>query len=143
MRKVGILISEAMNNNPVTISPEVYLPVCARKMLSNNIGGIIVKEKGELVGIVTEKDIVEEAVGKELDVKKKKVRDIMTTGMIKIEDDKDIAEAVELMIREDVRRLPIINGNKLVGILTAKDVLKIQPKLYDKLHDCLVKKTKK
>jgi len=138
MKKIGVKVSDIMTKKPVIVSPDTNLPSCARKMLSKNVGGIIVKENYLLLGIVTEKDIVEEAVGKELNIKKTRVKDIMTTGMITIHPNADLAEAVNLMIREDVRRLPVTENKKLVGLLTVKDILKAQPKLYQRFYDCLV-----
>ncbi len=144
MFKTGIKVSETMTKNPIVISKDATLPECARRMLSNNVGAIIIKNKNKLEGIVTEKDIVENAVAKEINIKKTKVKDIMTSGMITISPDEDLSKAVELMIREDVRRLPVIKNKKLVGLLTIKDILHEQPKLFDKLYDCLVsKKVKK
>ena len=138
--KIGIKVSEAMTKDPVTISKEASLPSCARKMLSHNIGAMIIKEKEHLVGIITEKDIVEAAVAKELNVKKTKVKDIMTTFMITISPDADLSEAVGIMIRENVRRLPVVKENKLAGLLTVTDVLNEQPKLFEKLYDCFIGK---
>ncbi len=144
MKKIGVRISQLMNANPVTVDLDMTLPECARKMLARNVGSVIVKDKGHLVGIVTEKDIVEEAVGKELNIKKTKVKDIMTTGMVQISPDSDLAEAVALMIREDVRRLPVVKDGKLLGLVTVKDILNIQPKLYQTVYECLIlKKTKR
>jgi len=128
--KTKIKVSQAMTKKPVFIGPNELITTCARKMLSKNVGGIIVKEGDKLVGIVTEKDIVENAVGKELDIKKIKVRDIMTRGMITISPDDDLGKAIDVMIREDVRRLPVIKDNKLVGLLTEKDIIKIEPSLF-------------
>ena len=140
MVKIGIKVSEAMTKNPVTISKETSLPLCARKMLSQNIGAVLIKEKNELIGIITEKDIVENAVAKELNIKKSKVKDIMMTTMITIAPDADLSEAVTIMIRENVRRLPVIKNKKLVGLLTLRDILYAQPKLFEKLYECFIKK---
>ena len=63
-----IKVSQAMNKKPVYISPEETLPKCARKMLTNNIGCMLITENDHLKEIVTEKDIVENAVGKELNI---------------------------------------------------------------------------
>ncbi|MEK6951438.1 MAG: CBS domain-containing protein [Nanoarchaeota archaeon] len=126
--KTGIKVSQAMTRNPVFIGPNESLPSCARKMLINNVGGILVVENFKLLGIVTEKDIVEDAVAKELNIKKLKVKDIMTTGMITISPDVDLEKAISLINREDVRRLPVIKNNALVGILTIKDIIRAEPK---------------
>lgn len=130
-----------MNKKPVVISKDSFLPNCARKMLSNNIGAIIIKNKGQLEGIITEKDIVESAVAKEINIKKTRVRDIMTTGMITISPEADLSKAVDLMIRENVRRLPVTRNKRLLGLLTVKDILNNQPKLFKKLYDCLISRS--
>lgn len=136
--KTGIKVHEAMNKNPIVISKNASLPTCARKMLSNDVGAIIIKNKDQIEGIITEKDIVESAVAKEINIKKTKVSDIMTTGMITISPDDDLSKAVEVMIRENVRRLPVVRNKRLLGLLTVKDILNAQPKLFNRLYDCMI-----
>ena len=129
-----------MSRHPVITSKDELLPKAARKMLSNNVGCLVVKENNKLVGIVTEKDIVEGAVGKELDIKKTKIKDVMSTGMITITPDADLHDAIKKMLREDVRRLPVIKNGKLVGLLTIKDVVRTEPALIEHFKSLLVKK---
>ena len=138
--KTGIKVSEAMSTNPVVISKNESITQCARKMLANNVGAIIIKDKDKIEGIITEKDIVEEVVAKELNIKKTKVKDIMTTGMITISPNEDLSKAVDVMIRENVRRLPVIVNQKIVGLLTVKDILNAHPKLFKMLYDCFLLK---
>jgi len=140
--KTGIKVSQAMTKNPVFIGPDESLPFCARKMLINNIGGILVVKSSKLLGIVTEKDIVEEVVAKELNVKKIKVKDIMTTSMITISPEGDLEKAIFLMNREDIRRLPVIKKNKLIGLLTMKDIIRVQPELASLIKKDFFKKRK-
>ncbi len=132
-----------MTKNPVVISPDIELPVCARKMLSNNVGALLVKNKNRLMGIITEKDIVEQAVGKELNLKKTKVKDIMSTLLIIISPEADLMEAIQKMKREDVRRLPVVNKNKLVGLLTQKDIISMKPDLFIHLVSTIKKQKRK
>ena len=141
--KSGIKVYEAMTKNPVVISPDIELPVCARKMLSNNVGALLVKNKNRLMGIITEKDIVEQAVGKELNLKKTKVKDIMSTLLIIISPEADLMEAIQKMKREDVRRLPVVNKNKLVGLLTQKDIISMKPDLFIHLVSTIKKQKRK
>ncbi|MEK6922563.1 MAG: CBS domain-containing protein [Nanoarchaeota archaeon] len=138
--KLGIKVSQAMSRHPVITSKDELLPKAARKMLSNNVGCLVVKENNKLVGIITEKDIVEGAVGKELDIKKTKIKDVMSTGMITITPDADLHDAIKKMLREDVRRLPVIKNGKLVGLLTIKDVVRTEPALIEHFKSLLVKK---
>ena len=132
-----------MNKNPIVISKDAPITQCARKMLSNNVGAMIILEGEKLEGIITEKDIVEDVVAKEINMQNTKVSEIMSTIMITTSPDEDISTAVDIMIRENVRRLPVIKNNKLIGLLTAKDLLKAQPKFLKKLYDCLFSKESK
>jgi len=138
--KLGIKVAKIMTKNPVITSKDELLPRAARKMLSNNVGCLIVKEGDTLIGIVTEKDIVEDAVGKELDIKKTKIKDIMSTGMIIISPDADILDAIKKMKKNDVRRLPVVKGRKLLGLLTMKDIIRAEPELLEYFKSTLVKK---
>ena len=138
--KLGITVSHVMNRYPVMTSQNELLPKAARKMLSRNVGCLIVQEKGILVGIITEKDIVEGAVGKELNITKSRVKDVMSTAMITISSDADLSVAIQKMKREEVRRLPVVKGKKLVGLLTIMDILRAKPELFDHFKATLIKK---
>ena len=138
--KLGMNVSKIMTKNPVITAKDELLPRAARKMLSNNVGCLIVKEKGTLVGIVTEKDIVEGAVGKELDIKRTRVKDVMSTGMVTISPDVDILDAIKKMKSNDVRRLPVVKKKKLLGLLTMKDIVRAEPELLEHFRSTLMKK---
>ncbi len=138
-----IKVSQVMTKKPVFIGQDELLPSCARRMLINNVGGILVVKNHQLLGIVTEKDIVENAVAKELNVKNTRVKDIMTTGMITISPDANLSKAVSLMNKEDVRRLPVIKEGRLVGLITMKDILRIKPEAITSLKKDFLSKEKK
>ena len=138
-----IKVSEAMSKNPIVISPNEFLPSCARKMLINNVGGILIVKNSKLYGIVTEKDIVERAVAKELDVKKVKVEDIMSVNMVTISPEADLQKAIEIDNKEDIRRLAVTEKDKLVGLLTMKDTLRKEPELIKSIKEDFLKRRKK
>ncbi len=129
--KTGVRVADAMTKIPIRVTPEENLLNCAQKMIEGEVGSLIVEEEGVLLGIITEKDFVNKAVANNLDMKKSKAKDIMSTKMLKISPDLDLYDAIYFMSRENVRRLPVTEGDKLIGLLTYKDVLKIQPDLYD------------
>lgn len=135
--KTGINVSDAMTKKPVIISPEASVIECAKLMIKNKVGGLIVKEKDDFVGMVTEKDLVEKVIAKKLDIEKTKVNKIMSTKIISIEPDRDLYDAILKMSEESVRRLPVIYKNKVVGLLTEKDILKIEPHLFNYLAEKL------
>lgn len=129
--KTGITVHEAMTKKPVTAYPDDTIQECAKIMAKEEVGSIVIKEHGELVGIISEKDIVERVVAKGLDMSKVKARDIMIKNLITIEPNKDLYDALVLMGYEEIRKLPVVQGKKLLGLLTAKDILKIEPALFD------------
>ncbi|MEK6934942.1 MAG: CBS domain-containing protein [Nanoarchaeota archaeon] len=136
-------VKDAMTKNPVHIGPDELLPSCARKMLINNVGGILVVKNSELLGIVTEKDIVERAVAKELNSKKTKVKDIMSSGMITIKSNTNLRKVIDIMNKEDMRRLPVVDNGNLVGLITMKDVVRKSPELFGSIKKEFLKKRKK
>ncbi len=129
--KTGISVHDAMTKKPVTASPDETIQDCAKKMAREQVGSIVIKDKGELVGIISEKDIVERVVAKGMDVGKTKAREIMIKDLVTITPERDLYDALLLMGHEEIRKLPVVDGKKFLGLLTAKDILKIEPALFD------------
>lgn len=129
--KTGVKVLDAMTRTPVSISPGKTVSECAKIMLKKGVGGIMVVENGEIRGIVTEKDMVEKVIAKSLNPKNVKVSEIMSKKPIFIKPNLDIYDALIEMRDSDVRRLPVVHEGKLVGLLTEKDILKIEPSLFD------------
>ena len=129
--QTGFKVSDAMTKKPVEVSEDITIKKCAEIMKKHDVGSVLVKKKTKLVGILTEEDLVYKVVAEAKDAKKIKVKDIMVTRLITIEPDNDIYNALVKMSNNNIRRLPVIKDNKLVGILTLKDILKIQPQLFE------------
>ncbi|MCW1296115.1 MAG: CBS domain-containing protein [Candidatus Parvarchaeota archaeon] len=131
--KYGITAKDAMTRHPVKINPDVNVMNAARKMIKENVGSLLVIEKNKLLGILTEKDIIQKVIAKGKDFRKIKVKDIMTTNVISISSNTDLYDIAKLMNEKGVRRLPVIDNGVLKGIVTEKDLLKIEPSLIDVL----------
>jgi len=129
--KTGIRVRDAMTKNPVTASPENNIQECAQKMLKQGVGSLVIKDNGKLVGIISEKDFVNKIVSQGLDPIKTKAKDIMSKNLFTIEPDKDIYDALILMGKEETRKLPVVEKNKLLGFLTVRDILKLEPALFE------------
>ena len=106
----------------VQASPETNLHQVAELMNTNHVGCIPVCNEEQVVGLVTDRDIVTRAVASKLDCETTKVSDIMNTKNIKTTPDTDIDEALETMKKNQIRRLPVIEDNKIVGILSMGDI---------------------
>jgi signal-transduction protein with cAMP-binding, CBS, and nucleotidyltransferase domain len=129
--KTGIKVIEAMTRSPVIVNPNEKIITCVKKMMKKDVGSLIIAENGKLLGIATEKDFVNRVIAKNLNINEIKINKIMSTKLIKISPYLDLYDAILFMSREEVRRLPVVEKDKFIGLLTYKDILKIQPDLYD------------
>lgn len=106
----------------VQATPETNLHEIAELMNQNHIGCIPVCQEEKIVGFVTDRDIVTRAIANSLDCNNTKVSEIMNTDVIKTTPDTEIDDALEVMKKNQIRRLPVIEGNKVVAILSMGDI---------------------
>ena len=114
-------IREVMTPNPRTVSPDDTIQSAARIMRDEDTGAIPVVENGRPVGMVTDRDIVVCAVADGGQVSRP-VRDIVTTGVVCVTPEMSTREANELMSEHQVRRLPVVENDQLVGIVSLGDL---------------------
>ncbi len=134
----GYKIGDAMTQSPLTISPEATAKDCAKKMAEMKVESLVVKKGKELVGIITDIDLVEKVVAKGLSADKTKVKDVMVSKLITITPEKDIYDAILLMKKRDIRQLPVVSPRDkkiLLGYVTMKDILKVEPSLFEMIVD--------
>lgn len=124
-----IAASEIMTASPVTISPEALVGDAARVMAEKGIGSLVVVERGAPVGILTERDLVVKVLAK--DNGHCPVRDVMTSPVVTIRPETDVFEATRKMLKFGIRRLPVVDGSRLVGIVTERDLLAVSPTLIE------------
>lgn len=135
--RTGLCVADAMTKKPIRIPKNITVRECARIMRDKDIGSVLVVEDEELLGIITEEDIVERVVAEGTDPETTSVADVMTEELITVQPQKDIVDALALMRDHDVRHLPVLAEGGLVGFLTVKDVLKIEPQLFEILLDSI------
>jgi CBS domain-containing protein len=116
-------VNRAMHRGVIWVSPDTPITEIAQKMSAENIGAVPIGENDRLIGMVTDRDIVCRGVAKGKDLSALTARDVMTEGITYCMHDSDIEEALELMQKNKIRRLPVIDQNKrMVGILSLSDV---------------------
>lgn len=128
--KTGIRIADAMSVQPVVIPGTTTILDCAKLMVKKRVGSLLIVKESSLEGIFTEKDLVH-FLAKGLDPEVIKVKEAMSKKIHTIEPEEDLYDALIQMKKEKVRRLPVVHKNKLVGMLTLNDILKLQPALFD------------
>ena len=129
--KLGIQVADAMTINPVSIGLDITLAECARVMSKNHVGAVVIKDNNLSLGILTEQDIVRKAVAKGVNANETKVRVLMAKKLITVKPSEDIYEAIVKMRNNNIRHLPVVENGRMLGLLTIKDILKIEPQLFE------------
>ena len=113
----GTLVSEVMTVGVLTVKPTQDVDAAVDIIVDRVITGVpVVDDDGVCIGIVSESDVLSKHGNT--------VADVMTAGVISVEDDATLEEATEIMLTRRIRRLPVLHDGKLVGILTRADVLR-------------------
>lgn len=124
-------VVDAMTVRPVVALPTASVHDIASLMDRHKIGSVLIKQGPQLLGIVTESDFVRRVVLEGYDAIKTPVSRIMTRDLITVSPGTDLFDALLMMKDADIRHLPVLDDGRLVGFITAKDILKIQPQLFD------------
>ena len=114
-------VREIMTPNPIALSRDASLIEAAKEMKMNDIGDVIVQDDGKICGIVTDRDIVVRALA-DGGIEQKRLGDICSDRLICVSPDDRIENAVELMREHAVRRLPVVENGKAVGIVSLGDL---------------------
>lgn len=109
-----------------TADPDNTIFEAAQFMSENNIGAVVITEDKALVGIFTERDLLNRVVAKGLDVKKTKVSEVMTTDVISLDENKPFLHALLVMHEETFRHVPVLRNSIPVGIVSARDALGVE-----------------
>ena len=136
-----LLVREVMTTNVKTVRPFSTVKDVVRKMNKFYIGSVLVVEGERPVGIITERDILRRIVEQGYDPAVVKAKEIMSTQLVTISGDVGVEEAARLMARNKIKKLPVVENEKLVGIVTSMDVMRANPKIVSLLEELL--KTKR
>ena len=123
-------VKDAMHKGVDWVNPDTPITEIAKLMREHDIGAIPIGENDQLVGMVTDRDIVCKGLAQNgFDASRAVARDVMTSGIHCCREDDDLAKAVQHMEALKIRRLPVINKNKrMVGMLALGDVSTAAPK---------------
>jgi CBS domain-containing protein len=129
--KTSVIVKEAMKTNPVIVESIMTVLDAARLMKRKKIGNVIIVEEKQPVGILTESDILKKVVAEDKNAREVFVKDVMSTPIIVIDPYNALEEAMKTMGRCNIRRLPVVEKGKLIGIITQKDISRISPVLHE------------
>ncbi len=115
-------VQEVMTHDPVTVDVSASLADAARLMREHDTGAIVATETGKVRGIVTDRDIVVRAIADGADPKRARVEDVCSANVVTLNPQDRLQTAVETMRRHDIRRLPVVDGNRPIGIVSLGDL---------------------
>ncbi|NYI06870.1 CBS domain-containing protein [Allostreptomyces psammosilenae] len=116
------LVRDVMTADPATVSPRTTLLEAARLMREADIGEVPVVEGRRLVGILTDRDLVVRGIAPDLDVHEVPVSRVCSTDVVSVAPDDPLEQAVAQMRDRAVRRLPVVDDNAVVGVITIGDL---------------------
>jgi CBS domain-containing protein len=115
-------VRDAMTENPRSIGASATVVEAARLMREEHIGSLPITDDEQLVGMITDRDITLRVVAEAADPTSTSVGDVYSRDLISVEPDHDLEEALQLMARHQVRRLPVVENGRLVGIVAQADI---------------------
>jgi CBS domain-containing protein len=116
------VVEEVMTPNPVTVQRTETLTTVARRMREEDIGPVVIMDNGAVCGIVTDRDIVVRAIAEGRNPQETKVGEICSKDLTTISKGDSVDDAVRLMREKAIRRLPVVEGGKPVGIVSIGDL---------------------
>jgi predicted transcriptional regulator len=130
----GILVKNIMSKPAIQINHDKTVQDAAQVMVKHRVGSIIVVKGNNPIGIITETDINKKVVAPGKDPRKLKVKDIMSAPLVFSKPDEDILVTVEKMKKHRIKRIPVVEKGKIVGIVADTDVARASPDMLDILN---------
>ncbi len=115
-------VRDLMSSSPRTVEPSTTVVEAAKVMANEDVGPVPVVQEGRVVGLVTDRDLVVRVLAEGRDPSSTTIGEIASSDLVTVRPDSDLNEALHLMAQNQVRRLPVVEGEQLVGIVAQADV---------------------
>ncbi|MGB9134615.1 MAG: CBS domain-containing protein [Candidatus Bathyarchaeia archaeon] len=126
---MSVQTRDIMVSKVVTIRKDSMVKEAVKLMNENEIGCLVVTENKKAIGILTERDLMRRVLAKSKDPGEIKVEEVMSTPLISVEPDAEIGDVSRIMFQRNIKKMPIVRKDKLLGLVTLTDILRIQPQL--------------
>lgn len=131
-----IRVSDVMTREVISVKPTASLLDCAKIFVKKKVGSLVVVDKKKLVGIITQRDVLWALTKKSVkDLSKIKVIDISRRKIATMKPSATLDDALKKMKKLKFRRLPVVHGSEMVGMLTIRDILTYNPQVYPELDE--------
>jgi len=132
-----MMVRDVMTRNPRVVRRDTSVQEVVATMNKFDISSVIVVQEERPVGIITHKDIVSKIVQPRIPPDAVTAREVMSAPVVTIIEDASIEEAAKLMAKKRIKNLPVVRGDKLVGIITSRDLVREAPKLVELMESLL------
>ena len=132
-------VEDVMVDDVITIGEDDTVHKAVKLMNKHEIGCLVVVLKGKPIGIITERDMLQRVLAKSVDPEKITVSDIMSAPLIMGKPKMEIENAVRLMFRTKIKKLPVVHRGNLIGLVTLTDLTRFQPQIIRILKKLAVK----
>jgi CBS domain-containing protein len=136
---VSLQVDDVMVKEVMTIDENATVKEAAEVMNKFEIGCLIAVRKGKAMGILTERDLLKRVVAESKDANKTKVKDVMSSPLVVVEPSMDLEEAVRLMFQMKIKKLPVVEEKRLVGLVSLTDIARFQPQMIKILKQLAVR----
>jgi CBS domain-containing protein len=132
-----ILVRDIMVRNVKTVRTDDSVHAAVVKMNKFQIGSVIVTNNGRAVGIITERNILERVVEPRLDPGTIWAKDIMSSPLVTVDPNDVVEEAAKIMAQKRIKKLPVVDGDKVVGVISTSDIVRANPTQIGILEELL------
>jgi CBS domain-containing protein len=137
---VSLKVEDVMVEEVITIDENATVKEAAEVMNKFEIGCLIAVRRGKAMGIITERDLLKRVVAEAKDARKTKVKNAMSSPLVVVEPNMELEEAVKLMFQMKIKKLPVVEEKRLVGLVSLTDIARFQPQMIKILKQLAVKK---
>jgi CBS domain-containing protein len=124
---VSLKVEDVMTTEVITIDENASVKEAADIMDQNEISCLIAVRKGQAIGIITERDLLKRVIVETRNAKKTRVEEVMSSPLEVVAFGTDLEKAVRLMFEKKIKKLPVVNNNGLVGLVSLTDIARFQP----------------
>lgn len=124
-----LLVKDIMVTDVVSVGPNVIVKKAVKVMNDFEIGCLIVVEDSKVIGILTERDVLKRVVDEGRKPEEARVGEVMSKPPITVNPDASLENAIQLMFKYKIKKLPVVENNRLVGLITFTDLVRAQPAL--------------
>ncbi len=132
-----VSVAEVMNKAVIVMDINSDIPAIAKEMISRDAGSAIITENGKAMGIITERGLVKSIVTEDRKPSEVKAKEVLSTPLITVEPETSIVKASEIMLKANIKRLPVLENGIVIGVISNTDILMVTPGLNTILKDLI------